>query len=193
MLTRSWRHFVWVTGLSASALVCMGARTSASKDRSLISSEQVAESLRSAGIETTPDHFHPLSNATAFPGALLRVVKVKKESAGTLLAELACQEPRECLPFYVRIQQPAAAANTVSSLPELRGNPEAAKHKVERPLVVRGQPVTLVFEKTNVRIVLSAICMEGGMPGQTIHVSSPDRKRVYTAEVVSHNMVRGTL
>jgi Chaperone for flagella basal body P-ring formation len=193
MLTRSLRHAVWLLAFSTAALVTVGAQTGTNKDRSPISREQVAESLRSAGIETNRDQFHTLSNATAVPGALLHVVKLKKESAGTLLAEMACQESSECLPFYVRIQQPAVAANAASSLLELHVNSGTAKHKVEHPLVVRGQPVTLVMEKTNVRIMLSAICMEGGMPGQTIRVSSPDRKRIYTAEVVSHNMVRGTL
>jgi hypothetical protein len=192
MLTRSVKQAVTLVALCTAALVCVGAQTSTNKDRTPVSREQVAEVLRSAGIDTSADQLQPLSNATAVPGAPLRVIKLKEKSARGLLAELACQDARECLPFYVLIQRPVTASNGSSKLPEIRLSPTAAK-KTERPLVVRGQSVTLVMEKTNVRIMLSAICMEGGMPGQTIRVSSPDRKRVYTAEVVSHNLVRGTL
>jgi hypothetical protein len=128
-----------------------------------------------------------LSRVTTSSGAALRVAKMK-ESSGGILAELVCAKPRQCLPFYAMVHLDAPA--TVTKLPAIRSTPGTPK---ELPLLARGQAVTLVIQHADFRIVLPAICLEVGVHGQTIKVASPDRKRIYSAEVVSDKIVRSTL
>jgi hypothetical protein len=154
-----------------------------------ISRELVAEAVRSAGTEIAPEQVQLLSNVTVRAGATLRVAKVVAAPSGKLLAKVACKDPRECLPFYVLIDASKDGLRGANNpqLKNLLGKPK------ERPLVARGQPVTLIIDRTDSRITLSVICLEGGMPGQTIRVASPDRRRIYTAEVVNGTLVRSAL
>jgi hypothetical protein len=191
MLIRSFRLIVWLTGLCLAAQVGASAQTSV--ERIPVSREQVADAMRSAGVETRADQVQVLANVTTTPGATLRVVKKIKESSSAVLAELVCRGPRQCLPFYALIHSDSAAMAVTKST-EARQTLISAKSGVEaHPLVGRGQPVTLILEHADFRIVLSAICLEAGIHGQTIRVASPDRKRLYSAEVVSNKIVRSTL
>ena len=191
MPVRSFRQVVWLTALCLVAHVGTSAQTSTA--RIPVSSEQVADAMRSAGVETSADQVQVLANVTTTPGATLRVAKKMKESSSAVLAELVCREPRQCLPFYALIHSDSAATAVTKST-EARQHLISAKNGVEaHPLVGRGQPVTLIIEHADFRIVLSAICLEVGIHGQIIRVASPDRKRVYSAEVVSNKIVRSTL
>ncbi|MFZ0481269.1 MAG: flagella basal body P-ring formation protein FlgA [Terriglobales bacterium] len=157
-------------------------------ERVPISQEVVADAVRVAGTDVTPDQVHLLSNVTARAGATLRVAKVSAAPDGKLLAELKCKS-RDCLPFYVLLNGTNDGQREAS-----KGRPNAALAKLkEHPLVARGQPVTLIIENADSRIKMSVICLEGGMPGQTIRVASLDRRRIYTAEVVNSAVVRSAL
>jgi hypothetical protein len=191
MLIRSFRLIVGLTGLCLAAQV--GASAQASIGRIPVSREQVADAMRSAGIETRADQVQVLANVTTTPGATLRVAKKIKESSSAVLAELVCREPRQCLPFYALIHSDTVAAALAQSR-EARQNPASARNGVAvHPLVGRGQSVTLIIENATSRIILPAICLEAGIHGQAIRVASLDRKRIYSAEVVSNKIVRSTL
>lgn len=172
--------------LALGSLGCLGKSAQELSERVPVSREQVAQAMQSAGIETTPDQVQVLTNVTTSSGATLRVSKVK-ESADGILAELACGKPRQCLPFYAMVHSDAAAVAKLPVVPSPGTTPK------ESPLIARGQSVTLVIQHADFRIVLPAICLESGIQGQTIRVASPDRKRIYTAEVVSNKIVRSTL
>ncbi|MFZ3264127.1 MAG: flagella basal body P-ring formation protein FlgA [Terriglobales bacterium] len=191
MLIRSFRQLVWLAALCLIAPVGVNAETGAG--RTPVSRKQVADAMRSAGMETQADQVQVLANVTTTPGATLRVARKVKESPNAVLAELVCREPGQCLPFYALIHSNAAAtaaAKSTGSSP----SPTFSRSEVKaHPLVVRGQPVTLIIENADFRIELSAICLEAGLHGQTIRVASPDRKRFYSAEVVSNKIVRSTL
>lgn len=185
MLTRGIRQGI---SLVALCTVACFAASPGSGQRAAVSREQIANALQSAGFDTTATQLQLLSTVTSMAGARLRVAKVKTESAGTALAELNCEE-RRCLPFYVLVHDTDFTKDeAIAALRVTRGCP--AK---EHPLLPRGKPVTLLIENANLRIVLPAISLEGGMQGQIIKVTSPDRKRVYRAEVVNNTTVRSTL
>lgn len=157
--------------------------------RIAVSQELVADTFRAAGTEIAPAQVHLLAAVTARAGATLRVAKVVAAPGGKLLAKLACRSSRECLPFYVLLDASNDGESGASN-PQLKSLPGKP---TEQPLVARGQPVTLIIDRTDSRISLSVICLEGGVHGQTIRVASPDRKRIYTAEIVSSTMVRSAL
>jgi len=180
MVSRSIRQIVVLAVLAA--LAC-GAPVTQSH-RVAVSREQVAHAMQAAGFETTADHLQLLANVTSIPGASLRVAKVSTQSPGTALAQLNCPA-RECLPFYVLVQDAQIAA--APSMTVRVSNREKAQ---AHPLIKRGKPVTLLIENSDLRIVLPVISLEPGAQGQVIKVSSPDRKRNYKAEVMSATLVR---
>lgn len=191
MFFGSFRRLVWLAALCMFSYAGTGVQESSG--RTAVSREQVADAMQSAGIEARADQVQVLAHVTASPGATLRVARKVRKSSNSVLAELVCGQPRECLPFYALIHY-NTDPTPVTKLTESSPSPVSARSEVKRhPLVGRGQPVTLIIENADFRIVLSAICLEAGLHGQTIRVASPDRKRFYTAEVVSNKIVRSTL
>ena len=174
--------------LMALCAVLSAATIATAAERVLVSREQIIDAMQSAGLTTTAAQLQLLSNVTSLPGATLRVAKVTKQSPETALAELDCTA-RQCLPFYVLLHdtQPLTGhaildRKTAKSLSD-----------AERPLIARGKPVTLLIEGANSRIVLPVVSLECGRQGEIIKVASPDRKRIYRAEVMSGMTVRSTL
>lgn len=186
MLSRPVRSIVVLVALCAVA--CAATITPSSSPRATVSREQIATAMRLAGFDASAAQLQLLSNITSFEGATLRVAKVTRESADTVLAELNCQK-RQCLPFYVLVHDADIAGSAAVTVPRLLGGNSAEAH----PLIGRGQAVTLIIATKSLRIVLPAISLEAGMQGQVIKVASPDRKRIYRGEVVSSTTVRSTL
>jgi Chaperone for flagella basal body P-ring formation len=186
MLTRSIRQSIGLVVLCAVA--CAATVTPASSQRTMVSREQIADAMQSAGFDTSASQLQLLSNVTSLLGATLRVAKVTRESADTALAELNCQK-RRCLPFYVLVHDADFASSTAITPVHTSGCNPAETH----PLIGRGKSVTLIITTADLRIVLPAISLEGGKQGQVIRVTSPDRKRTYRAEVVNSTTVRSTL
>lgn len=185
MLTRSIRQSISLMALCTVA--CAATVTATSSQRTMVSRQQIADAMQSAGFDTSAAQLQLLSNVTTFAGATLRVAKITRESADTVLAELSCHR-RECLPFYVLVHDENLVKDgTIAARPAPASAPKM------HPLIERGKPVTLLIENTNSRIVLPAVSAEAGMQGQIIKVTSPDRKRIYRAEVVSSTTVRSTL
>jgi hypothetical protein len=50
-----------------------------------------------------------------------------------------------------------------------------------------------MLDSDRVHIRLSVICLESGVPGQTIRVTGKDRKLVYRAEVIDGSLLKGRL
>ncbi len=190
MLIRSFRQLAWSAALCLVSYAGIGEQ--AHSGRIVVSREQVADAMRLAGMETRADQVQVLANVTTSPGATLRVARKVRESANSVLAELACREPGQCLPFYALIRSDAVATAAAKSSGSSSARASSRSQVNGHPLVGRGQPVTLIIEHADFRIVLSAICLEPGLHGQTIRVASPDRRRFYSAEVVSNKIVRST-
>ena len=185
MLTRGIMQGISLVALCTAA--CAATIAPATGERVAVSREQIAGAMQAAGFETTVAQLQLLSNVTALAGAAIRVAKVKTESAGTALAELHCKK-KQCLPFYVLVHD-GNFAKDVAIIADRASTGTPTAH----PLIERGKPVTLLIENADLRIVLPAVSLEGGMQGQIIKVASPDRKRIYRAEVVSGTTVRSTL
>jgi flagella basal body P-ring formation protein FlgA len=59
--------------------------------------------------------------------------------------------------------------------------------------VVAGSRATLWIEAERLHIKVLVVCLEKGVPGQTIRVSSLDRKQTYRAEVIDSTQLKGKL
>jgi hypothetical protein len=104
-----------------------------------------------------------------------------------LKVELRCHDHRACLPFYVLLNAGTADA------PGPTATPQTLEVPVKQALMRDGDPATLVFENTALRITLPVICLQSGNRGQKIRVSSKDRKHFFKAEIVDLGLLRATL
>ena len=61
------------------------------------------------------------------------------------------------------------------------------------PVVRRGASAMLLLDGDHVQIKIPVTCLENGTTGQTIQAADKDHHQVYTAQVVSENLLRGRL
>lgn len=104
-----------------------------------------------------------------------------------------CAHASDCVPFLVRRPQPATknsmqpdpfAPSQVPSTPRI--NLRAMRHSLLHP----GETVTLVWDQDGIRVVLPAICLDGGNVGESIRVRTANGGRVLHAEIVNESLLR---
>ncbi len=149
--------------------------------------------MRATGIEVIPDQIELLSHGNSTTAdARLQVVSISRGTTGasTTIAKLRCQDNRECLPFYVllhgvddRVKNGRLGVALASSI----------KPRNLHDLIRGGDRATLVLETPDARMSFPVICLQSGMRGQKIRVASVDHKRFYDAEIVTVDLLKGTL
>jgi Chaperone for flagella basal body P-ring formation len=104
---------------------------------------------------------------------------------------VGCARPRSCVPFIVKGGQSAESRNPPSS----DGHTTALIRKSgERSnlLVHRGQSVRLVWTEGEIRVTVTALCLEAGSEGQTIKARILPRGSIVRATVSSDGVLRTT-
>jgi len=159
-----------------------------------ISVQQVASAIRATGVPVEPEQVALLSEVVSTSHSPhLRVSSIERWGSNGVMARLQCESQQECLPFFVRLrmrdgaQQPvvASAAQAVSAPAQNRPAARAVLHV--------GSPATLMLDGPHVQIRVSVVCLDAGVIGQTIHVTDPDHRQVYTAQVMSDGRLKGRL
>jgi hypothetical protein len=158
-----------------------------------ISVEQVAATMGRMGIRIAPEQVTLLTQVVATTSAPRLVVhSVEPWSDGRLRARLECESPEQCLPFFVGLrvngdQSQAAGAQTEA--------PAAlSSSRLPKAIAIKnGDEAVLRLDSERVHIRLSVICLENGAQGQTIRVTSKDRKMTYRAQVVDGATLQGRL
>jgi len=183
--------------ISPSLLVVMLAACAAAEPanpRDLISAGNVVAALATAGVQTTPAQVEFLSpvNST-HENANLKLVSLAKWTNDTMKAHLRCDSNAECLPFYVVLRHVNAEC-----IPAHFSTTEAGRksQQIKRPgeRVIRGgQAATMIYQAKDIKIVVPIVCLQNGRRGERIRVASPDHRRVYLAEVIDSNLVKGIL
>lgn len=164
--------------------------------RYAISANRVAEALVASGVPVTTEHVRLLSAVSARDrDPSLRVIKVMKWSDNSFKAELRCRDQGACLPFYVLLTG-NHEADTLN--PAAHGGSErqglADFLAPGKPALLRdGDPATLIFENSALRITLPVICLQSGNRGETIRVTSKDRKRFFKAQIIAPGLLKAAL
>ena len=131
------------------------------------------------------------------------------------LLRVTCRVSAECLPFFASAVWPAEAP--MPGLPPKRdkrtgaiqtdhateGQPPATlelqagnstEANVPTPPVIRaGSHATLVLDGPRVHIRLPVVVAQTGHVGDTVRVTTPDRKQVYVGEVLTPELLKGEL
>jgi hypothetical protein len=157
-----------------------------------ISTEQVAATINETGMAIRSDQVTLLSEVVATTTApVLKVRSIQPWGSEKMMARVECANSAECIPFFVSVRvSESEQAQAALSLP---GPATSAAALSRTPVVRNGSPVTLELEGKRVHIRLSVICLERGVPGQTIRASSPDHRIVYRAQVIDGSLLKGTL
>ena len=173
----------------ACCLLLLGTSALAEKrPRFDVSPQRVAAALAAAGVSATAGQVRFLDPVTALvQDPRLQVVRVGNWTGGALKAELRCHDHRACLPFYVLLGGGTADAQG--------GTPQkGVTDSLDKSALMRdGDPATLLFEGSTLRISMPVICLQSGNRGQTIRVASTDHKRFFSAEIVGSGLLKAAL
>ncbi len=154
--------------------------------------QAVVSALAAAQVDVSTAQFQFLTQAGPDTSAAVAVASIQKWQDDSALASFRCKQAGQCVPFFVIVrwagerQRDNALEAAVIKVP-------VAVHQHKEVLVRAGQTATLVIQNKRLRISTPIICLESGSRGQTIRVSSIDRKRISTAEVVDEGVLRGSL
>jgi len=105
---------------------------------------------------------------------------------------VACDDPTNCLPFYVELEfdSEVVAANFADRITRTTKVPTIAKLPL---LVTRGSIARLEVVIGGVRLQLYVRCLQSGAQGDVIRVSDDKMHRIYRARVLDKDHLRADL
>ena len=155
-----------------------------------ITTSQVAKAMEAAGWNVSAAQVKFLTQVRG-NGAdpALQVVQVSRWLKDSAKAKLRCRDRHVCLPFYVLIE---GIKDIRSDVAKNAGQKATFDTAVQPPLMRQGEAATLIFANKELRITIPVICLQSGRRGQTIRVTSADRRRFFTGEIVGPGLLRAT-
>jgi hypothetical protein len=168
----------------------------AASNRESITTAQIADAIRAAGVRVYAGQVSLLSDVIARTNSpALAVESVGPWEGNLARVRMTCVSSEECLPFFVTIRRSRTDVSDdvfdASDFRALRHSPaEPPKSKV---ILRSGSPAVLLLDGGHVHIRLAVICLENGAVGQTIRVTGRAHEHTYMAEVCSDGSLRGTL
>jgi hypothetical protein len=156
-----------------------------------ITTERIATAVTNSGVQVAPDQVTLFTNVVAsVANPELKVQSIDRTGDGHAIARVACTDSAQCLPFMVTLRvSNGANLEIASNRPVSYGS----TYKPAQFAVRQGSTTALFLDGAHVHISLSAICLENGVPGQTIRATSLDRHQTFTAQVTSDGTLRGRL
>ena len=161
-----------------------------------LSTATVARALQNAGVAVEESAVTlPLKIATSSANPNLVLSGAEALPSARLRVRLACNDPRDCLPFFAMVQcadENAAKCAASTHLSSSFG-PNLPIRIADTPALRPGDHAMLLLEDKQMQISLPVLSIDGGRLGSTVRVSSMDHKNTYLATIVSAQVVRGTL
>lgn len=153
----------------------------------------------------------PITATVAQP--TLEIASVTAQAGHQAMLRMVCRTRSECLPFYASAAWPTEApmpdllakdgerSISASSGPALKSQSypalsieSSSAGAAPEPLVIRvGNSATLILEGERIHIRLPVIFAQSGHVGDKVRVTTPDRKQVYVAEVLSSELLKGDI
>ena len=162
-----------------------------------VGADCVVDALAARGISVQRDQLEFLASVkSSRPDPGLEIERLQATSRDFVLARVRCREAGECLPFLVVLHLTARQYSRaiLQPLPPAQGQLRTTGNP-HRPnwMVKTGQTATLVMQGKDVRATTPVICLQNGRRGESIRVSSLDRKRIMVGEIVGSGLLRGAL
>lgn len=150
---------------------------------------KITGALMVAGFSTDANQIDVLSGVTTTETANIYVARATRGPGDLIKVKLRCHDNRECLPFYVLVHGIDETSLTLSSLglaPPIKASPP-------KNLMRGGEHATLILETPDSRMSLPVICLQSGVLGQEIRVTSLDHRQFYDAKIVAVGLLKGNL
>lgn len=190
----------WIAAGLMAAMSLAGWGQSHAQKSFALTARQVAGALSSSGVQIGEEQVSLLANVVAAdPNPVLDIVSVEpldamtaaKYPGGRSRVKVACHAPGVCLPFYVivRFSDGTAAGAAGGSKSSTAYGSELLTRK-SGILMRAGTHATMVMDDGRSHIQVAVVSLENGLAGHKIRVASPDRKKIYVAEVVSANLLK---
>lgn len=172
-------------------------------ERFPVTPEQVALAMQGRGWSTEGVQIRlavPVTTTTADP--TLQIESVSTVAAHEVLLRVRCRVHTECLSFFASAVWPtngpiprlaadfASRGGSADGAEVLAGSASWASASAAG-VIRAGSPVTLLLEGTRIQIRLQVVFAQNGHVGDTVRVTTPDRKQTYVAEVLTPGLVRG--
>ena len=184
----------WIPALGC-FLLCLAVTATAAEASSeawtIVPPQRVAAAISAAGPQILAGQVEFLGEVRATPGAQFSIVGVENRTHDAARVKLRCQSSHDCLPFYVVLH--GADAGSLARAAQAAPLPGANRPAQKQRVIKGGDPATLVLQGSVMQIVMPVICLQNGVRGQTIRVSSTDHKKIYEAEVVETGLLKGSL
>ena len=160
--------------------------------------DRIVAAMNSMGLQIAPGQVSLLSNPVASTASpRLSVRSIERWNDARMMVRMECEDPEECVPFFVGVRtkpaNTATAAVNIMDRPTPAVTPPVSRSSYAAPVLRAGSSATLLLEGSHIHIRLTVICLDGGSPGQTIHVTDPDRREVYTAQIIDGATLEGRL
>jgi hypothetical protein len=182
-----------------SVLILSGAVASAAaqqQSHAPITQAQVAAAIGDAGLQVTAAQVSLLADVVASSSQPSLIVEsMQPWGDHRMKVRLTCGSSDQCLPFFVALQlnpQAANAQTVAATEPSAIANARAGIDP-KNYVVHAGAAATLLLDGGHVHIRISVVCLENGVPGQTIRVASRDHRQTYVAKVMDNAVLRASL
>jgi hypothetical protein len=174
---------------------CLAIPAHAANQHYAIRAESIAAAINGMGMQVAPRQVALLSDVVSTSTApRLRVRSMDKLGSHRLMVRVECQNPEECLPFFVRVDLSADNQTQLgASGVHLQSSDSMAAGHSKPDAIKAGSPATLLLDGDHLHISLSVVCLENGAPGQKIRVAAGERRQIYLAEVINGKLLKGTL
>jgi hypothetical protein len=165
-----------------------------------VTSDQVVAAMRNSQLPIEGLHVTmPVVITASLDHPELQIESMTLLSPHSAQLKVACREHGVCLAFYVSATWPAQSASV--TLPPGLGHTDvqAGEAKLERvavrhePALRAGSRATLVIEGDHLHIRLEVVSLQNGAAGDKVRVSTPDHTRIFTAEILSPTLLKGSL
>lgn len=148
----------------------------------------------------------PITSVSASPQ--LEIQSVALLNPHEMRLRMNCRDRSECLAFFAfatypeainpaRIsvkldQKPAGADASLPAAKPVAAAPAKSNAPAGDPIIRSGAPATLDFDGDRLHVRIEVICLEAGIAGDKIRVTTRDHKQVYVAEILTPTLLKGT-
>ena len=216
-LGRTYLKHIALVCATTAALLSSPLSAQMDQARSPVTNAQVVLALQGAQIPVEGVEIKMAAAiSSSSPNAELEITGLSPVNSRTMRLRLDCKHHGQCIPFYASVAWPdkvpsdldqalksgklAKANNTI------KREPTGDTRKAQESIIIvgrtpeqfvsamkSGHPATLLIEDGRIHIRLQVICLQSGITGDKVRVTTSDHKQSYLAEVIAPNLLRGSL
>jgi hypothetical protein len=192
-LARISKHIVLSACVSVACHTALG---ESGMKRYPVTPEMVVSAMQGRQLPTTGVQLRLAAEITALSAhPALEIQSISLTGNASAELRVACRNRSDCMPFYVAAAWPSTAGkpNLTPASETLAKVPAPATDSTAADTAIRqGSRATLVIEDDRIHIQLRVISLEAGATGDTIRVTTPDRRQTFTAQILTPTLLKGS-